>query len=159
MFGEIVRGHRRRLGVTQEKLAERTRITSFYVRVRRTTPDAPDAVDGTPQARRSGWIRTRLCWPALAHGKVCGPGAVGHPGVESYQDWRIVADRDGLDQITPGVTTPLSSAASTVCTPGADGGCALRRQAPAPRTAAAVPAGYPRIQDRSGGMICIVSAT
>jgi len=29
VFGEIVRGHRGRLGVTQEKLAERTRITSF----------------------------------------------------------------------------------------------------------------------------------
>ncbi len=24
--------------------------------------------------------------------------------VETYQDWRIIADRDGLDQITPGVT-------------------------------------------------------
>lgn len=36
------------------------------------------------------------------------------PGVETYQDWRIVADRDGLDQITPGVTTPRPSTASSV---------------------------------------------
>ncbi len=40
------------------------------------------------------------------------------PGVETYQDWRIVADRDGLDQITPGVTTPLASALSAVSAPG-----------------------------------------
>lgn len=34
------------------------------------------------------------------------------PQVETYQDWRIIADRDGLDQITLGVTTPLPSITS-----------------------------------------------
>jgi hypothetical protein len=40
------------------------------------------------------------------------------PVVETYQDWRIVADRDGLDQITLGVNTPRPSIASSVSGPG-----------------------------------------
>jgi hypothetical protein len=43
------------------------------------------------------------------------------PGVETYQDWRITADLDGLDQITLGVTTPHPAAAASVsgsCVPG-----------------------------------------
>ena len=148
VFGEIVRAHRRRLGLTQEELAERTGINVRGIRnleagrihapragTLRVLADVfglegadrdrlftfmlfeqpPVAISQTPQASASGsgihpsalvgdgWHTTRFAVVVR----------LDTPGVETYQDWCIVADRDGLDQITSGLTTPHAATSST----------------------------------------------
>lgn len=146
MFGEIVRGHRRRLGLTQEELAERTGISVRGIRnleagrirapragTLRVLADAfeldgadrdqfftsvfveqrPDGISGTPQAG----ARALDPHPSLMAGdgwhvaRFAVLVRLDTAGVEAHQDWRIIADRDGLDQITPGVTIPLDGTA------------------------------------------------
>jgi len=156
VFGEIMRGHRRRLGLTQEELAERTGISVRGIRnleagrihapragTLRVLADAfeldgaerdrlftfvfveqrPDGQTGPPQAHTAG-LDPRPS-PQAGDGWHISRFSVlvrlDTPGVETYQDWRIVADRDGLDQITPGVTTPLISTASAVSAVSAPG--------------------------------------
>ncbi len=141
VFGEVMRGHRRRLGLTQEELAERTGISVRGIRnleagrihvpragTLRVLADAlelqaaerdrlftftlneqrPDSVPeiyppavqpGPAELTGDGWHAARFT--VLAR--------LDTPGVEIYQDWRIIADRDGLDQIAPAVTTPITS--------------------------------------------------
>ena len=144
MLGEMMRGHRRRLGLTQDELAERTGISVRGIRnleagrihaprpgTLRVLADAFELAgaerdrlftftavqerhreaDGTAQTQPSGLGRdpSRLPGDGWHTARFTVLVRLDTPGVETYQDWRIIADRDGLDQITLGLTTPITS--------------------------------------------------
>ncbi len=135
VFGEIMRGHRRRLGLTQEELAERTGISVRGIRNleagRIHAPRAgtlrvlADAFELEPAERDRlftfAFVEQR---PGLGPHPLPPPGDGWHaarftvlvrldtPGVEIYKDWQVVADRDGLDQIILGLTIPGTSTVS-----------------------------------------------
>jgi transcriptional regulator with XRE-family HTH domain len=169
VFGEIMRGHRRRLGLTQEELAERTGISVRGIRNleagRIHAPRAgtlrvlADAFELEAADRDRLFTFTLVEQPSDAvslapgtHASGLGPppsapaGDGWHTarfavlvrldtaGVETYQDWKIIADRDGLDRITLGLTIPVTSDVSVpaLTVDVRYGGRLLRHEQPLP---------------------------
>lgn len=102
------------------------RWIAVWRRVATSTP-SPAAPAVPPSASADGWHTARF--GVLVR--------LDTPSVETYQDWRIVADRDELDRITLGVTTPFTPTLSAPSAPGLAvevryGAKLLRHEQPSP---------------------------